>query len=164
MLPVKLATAMNKGKDNLAPRINNRRALHDYFIEAKVECGMALMGSEVKSLRNGRCQLNEAFARVEGKRLVLHGCHIEPYLQAGKYNHDPLRDRVLLVHKREMHRLAEHTTVRGTTLIPLAIYFKDGLAKVELGVACGKQQHDNRATIREKEQKRELHRAMTHRQ
>jgi SsrA-binding protein len=151
---------MAKHKDNLDPRINNRRALHDYFIEAKLECGISLMGSEVKSLRLGRCTLNEAFARVEGNRLILHGCHIDPYEQAGKYNHDPLRDRVLLVHKRELRKLEAQTQVRGTTLVPLAVYFKEGLAKVELGVAKGKQQHDKRATIREKEQKRDLQRAM----
>src|SRR5690242_17680644 len=151
---------MSKGKDNLAPRITNRRALHDYFITAKLECGLALMGSEVKSLRMGRCQLNESFCRVENGRLILHGCHIDPYEQAGKYNHDPLRDRVLLVHKREIRKLAEETSIRGITLIPLAIYFKDGYAKIEVGVAKGKQQHDKRATIREKEQKRDLQRIM----
>lgn len=151
---------MSKGKDNLAPRITNRRALHDYFISAKLECGLALMGSEVKSLRMGRCQLNESFCRVEDGRLILHGCHIDPYEKAGKYNHDPLRDRVLLAHKREIRKLAEETSVRGITLIPLAIYFKDGYAKIEVGVAKGKQQHDKRATIREKEQKRDLQRIM----
>lgn len=151
---------MSKGKDNLAPRITNRRALHDYFISAKLECGLALMGSEVKSLRMGRCQLNESFCRVEDGRLILHGCHIDPYDKAGKYNHDPLRDRVLLAHKREIRKLAEETSVRGITLIPLAIYFKDGYAKIEVGVAKGKQQHDKRASIREKEQKRDLQRIM----
>jgi SsrA-binding protein len=155
---------MNKNKGILAPKITNRRALHDYFIESKLECGLSLMGSEVKSLRLGRCQLNESFARVEHGRLILHGCHIEPYKEAGKYNHDPLRDRVLLAHKSEIRRLETESKVRGTTLIPLAIYFKDSYAKIEIGVAKGKQQHDKRATIREKELKRDLHRAMTKRQ
>ena len=151
-------------KRNDAPRISNRRALHDYFIIAKLECGMALLGSEVKSLRNGHCQLQESFAKVDGRRLVLHGCHIDPYAKAGKYNHDPIRDRVLLVHAREMRKLEAETKVRGVTLIPLAVYFKGGRAKLELGVAKGKQVHDKRASIQKKEQDRELHRAMSKRQ
>lgn len=151
-------------KRNDSPRISNRRALHEYFILSKLECGIALLGSEVKSLRDGHAQLQESFAKVEDGRLILHGCHIDPYAKAGKYNHDPLRDRVLLVHKRELHKLEAETQVRGVTLIPLAIYFKDGIAKLELGVAKGKQSHDKRDTLRKKEQDRELHRAMTHRQ
>lgn len=151
-------------KRNTAPRITNRRALHDYFITGKLECGMALLGSEVKSLRDGHCQLQEAFAKVEGRQLILHGCHIDPYAKAGKYNHDPLRDRVLLVHAREMRKLEDETKLRGVTLIPLAIYFKEGRAKLELGVAKGKQVHDKRASIQKKEQDRELHRAMSKRQ
>ena len=154
------------GKDakNLAPRITNRRALHDFFITAKIECGMMLLGSEVKSLREGRAQLQESFARIENGELILHGCHIDPYDKAAKANHEPLRERKLLVHKREIKRLADETKVRGVTLIPLSIYFKDGRAKLELGVGKGKQQHDKRDTIKRKEQDRELRRAMTKRQ
>lgn len=148
------------GKDSLSPRINNRRALHDYFVESKLECGMSLMGSEVKSLRMGRCTLNESFVRVESGRLILHNCHIDPYEKAGKYNHEPMRERVLLAHKREIKKLETESQQRGVTLIPLAIYFKEGLAKIEVAVARGKQQHDKRATIREKEQKRDLQRIM----
>ena len=151
---------MATAKSNLTPRINNKRALHDYFISAKLECGIVLMGSEVKSLRAGKCQLTEAFARVEGKRLVMHCCHIDPYTEAGKYNHAPMQDRYLLAHKREIRKLAQELEQRGTTLIPLAIYFKDGYAKVELGVAKGKQEHDKRATIRDNDQKRDLRRIM----
>lgn len=150
-------------KDNLSPRINNRRALHDYFISGKLECGMALLGSEVKSLRLGRCQLNESFCRIEKGQLVLHGCHIDPYDKAGLSNHEPLRERILLVHRKEIRRLENETQPRGTTLIPLAIYFKNGIAKIEIGVAKGKQAHDKRASIKEKEQKRDIQRAMTHR-
>ena len=147
---------------SLEPRINNRRALHDYFIEAKVECGMALVGTEVKSLRDGKAQLNESFARVEGNRLVLHNCHIDPYTKSAiVYNHDSVRERILLVHKRELKRLSAETSERGVTLIPLSIYFKDGRAKLELGVAKGKKQHDKRDTIKRKEMDRELRRAMT---
>src|SRR5687768_8917166 len=130
---------------NLSPRITNRRALHDYFIEAKIECGIVLVGSEVKSLRNGKAQLHESFARIEKGKLILHNAHIDPYEKAAiVYNHKPTRDRILLVHKREIHKLANETKERGTSLIPLSIYFKDGRAKVELGVARGKQQHDKR--------------------
>ena len=146
-------------KDNLAPRINNRRAMHDYFIEAKIECGMVLVGSEVKSLRAGRASLQESFARIERNELILHQCHIDPYEKAASVNnHEPMRERKLLVHKRELKRLIDATKSRGTTLIPLAIYFKDGRAKLELGVARGKQQHDKRDAIKKKEQDRELRR------
>ena len=156
------AMAGNKRGDkrsNMEPRINNRRALHEYFIEAKIECGIVLVGSEVKSLRNGKAQLHESFARIEKGKLILHNAHIDPYEKAAiVYNHEPTRDRILLVHKREIHKLANETKERGTSLIPLSIYFKDGRAKVELGVARGKQQHDKRATIKKKEQDRELRR------
>jgi len=150
---------------NFSPRISNRRALHEYHISAKLECGIALQGSEVKSLRQGKAQLQDAFARIEKGALILHGCHIDPYDKATlAWNHDPRRERKLLVHKRELKKLESETRERGTTLIPLAIYFKNGLAKLELGVARGKHLHDKRAAIKKKEQDRELRRAMTHRQ
>lgn len=154
---------MAKDGKNLSPRIGNRRAMHDFFITAKLECGMSLVGSEVKSLRNGHAQLQDSFAKVEGNRLVLYNCHIDPYEQAGVRNHDPKRPRVLLVHKRELRKLEGEATQRGVTLVPLAIYFKKGLAKVELGVGRGKKQFDKRQTIKRKEQEREVRRAMTHR-
>jgi SsrA-binding protein len=154
-----------KDHPNFSPRITNRRALHDYFITAKLECGIALQGSEVKSLRQGKAQLQESFARVENGQLILHGCHIDPYEKAtAAWNHDPLRERKLLVHKREIRKLTDATRDKGVTLIPLSIYFKAGNAKVELGVAHGKQQHDKRAAIKRKELDREVRRAMTHRQ
>ncbi|HEY7120889.1 MAG TPA: SsrA-binding protein SmpB [Tepidisphaeraceae bacterium] len=158
---------MAKGKgdhSSNSPRIANRRALHEYFIEAKLECGISLMGSEVKSLRAGKGQLQEAFARVERGELILHGCHIDPYGPATKFNHDPLRERKLLAHRREIKKLEQATMNKGVTLIPLAMYFKGGRVKVEIGVARGKQQHDKRDAIRKKEQDRELRRMMTRRQ
>ena len=156
---------MPKDHHNDAPRIANRRALHDYFIEAKLECGIVLVGSEVKSLRSGKAQLQDSYARIEAGELILHNCHIDPYEKsAGLYGHEPKRSRKLLVHKREIRKLESATADRGTTLIPLAIYFKEGRAKLELGVARGKQQYDKRAAIRKKEQDRELRRTtMTHR-
>lgn len=153
-----------KQQINDSPRIMNRRALHEYHIIAKIECGMALKGSEVKSLRMGRAQLQEAFARVENGELILHGCHIDPYEKAAaEVNHDALRARKLLVHRREIKKLEDETRQRGTTLIPLAIYFKDGRAKLELGVGQGRQHHDKREAIRKKEMDRDVRRAMSQR-
>src|SRR5436309_3760226 len=117
-----------KEKANPSPRITNRRALHEYHLSARIECGMALKGSEVKSLRAGKAQLQESFARVENGQLILHGCHIDPYEQASIRNHEPLRERRLLAHKREIKKLVDETRERSTTLIPLAIYFKGGRA------------------------------------
>jgi SsrA-binding protein len=161
--PVALAIMAAREKANLAPRIENRRAWHEYFITHKLECGIALLGTEVKSLRAGRAQLQEAFARADDGQLVLHGCHIEPYDKAGTTGHEPLRPRKLLAHKREIHKLANETQERGTTLIPLAIYFKDGRAKVELGVGKGKQHHDKRQSIKKKEMDREMRKATSRR-
>ena len=146
-----------------SPRIANRRALHEFFIEAKLECGVALMGSEVKSLREGKGQLQDAFARVEKGELILHGCHIDPYAPATRFNHDPKRSRRLLAHKREIRRLESACAQKGVTLVPLAMYFKDGRVKVEIGVGRGKQQHDKRDSIRKKEQDREIRRVMSRR-
>jgi SsrA-binding protein len=155
---------MAKGKDNVSPRINNRRAFHEYFIDSKLECGIALVGSEVKSLRAGKAQLQDAYAKIQNGELYLMGAHIDPYEKAAlTYNHEPRRDRKLLVHKRELKKLAGEAGERATTLIPLAIYFKNGRAKVEIGVARGKQQHDKRASIKKKEMDREIRKAMTHR-
>ena len=151
-------------KPNLSPRIENRRAWHEFHIEAKLECGLVLQGSEVKALREGKAQLQDSFARVERGELIMYQCHIDPYTKAAiAYNHEPMRPRKLLAHRREIKKLETETTQRGTTLIPLAIYFKDGRAKVEIGVAKGKQQHDKRDAIRKKEMDRELRRAMSHR-
>jgi SsrA-binding protein len=158
-----IAAMAGKRKENLSPRIDNKRAFHEFFIEAKVECGIVLLGSEVKSLRYGKAQINEAFARIERGQLVLHNAHIDPY-SLGNAHHEPLRERKLLVHKRELRRLENELKVKGTTLVPLAVYFLNGRAKVEIGVARGKQQFDKRATIKKKEQDRELRRAMTYRQ
>lgn len=154
---------MAKDPKITSPRITNRRAMHDYFITAKLECGIVLQGTEVKSLRLGHAQLTESYARIDHGRLILVGCHIDPYEKASpQANHIPLRERQLLAHRREIRKLESELKNRGTTLIPLAIYFKNGMAKVEIGVARGKQQHDKRETIRRKEQDRELRRMMSH--
>ena len=155
-----------KDAQNPSPRINNRRALHEYHIDAKIECGIVLRGTEVKSLRDGTAQLHDAYARIEDGELWLYGLHIDPYRKASSvFNHDPTRSRKLLVHRREIKRLENETREKGTTLIPLAIYFnEDGTAKVELAVGRGKQQHDKRASIKKKEQDRDLRRLTTKRQ
>jgi SsrA-binding protein len=153
-----------KPKHDTSPRISNRRAVHDYFISAKLECGIALVGSEVKSLRDGKAQLQDAYARIENGELYLYGAHIDPYEKAAlAYNHDPRRTRKLLAHRREIKKLEGETSIKGTTLIPLAIYFKNGRAKVEIGVGRGKQQHDKREAIRKKEMDRDIRRAMSQR-
>jgi SsrA-binding protein len=151
---------MAKGKrSGEGTRISNRRATHDYFISAKLECGVALVGSEVKSLRDGKAQLQDSYARVENGELYLHGAHIDPYSKAAlAYNHDPRRPRKLLAHRREIKKLEGELGVKGTTLIPLAIYFKGGRAKVEVGVGHGKQQHDKRDTLRERAVARDMER------
>ena len=150
-------------KANLAPRIENRRAWHEFHVDAKLECGIALKGSEVKSLRLGKAQLQDAFARIENGQLVLHNLHIDPYEKATVVNHEPLRERRLLAHRREIKKLADATRERGTTLIPLAVYFKGPHAKVEIGVARGKQDYDKRQSIKKKEMDKEVRRAMSHR-
>lgn len=146
------------------PRIDNRKARHQYHIHEKLEVGVQLQGSEVKSVRSGQVSLAEGFARVEPKteELWLHGVHIAPYPQAGGANgHDPLRPRKLLAHKREIRKLLGTTSSKGTTLIPLAMYFVRGRVKLEIGVCTGKKQHDKREDVKSREADREMRRAMT---
>ena len=158
-----MAKGKQKKPDNLSPRIVNRRATHDYTITDKLECGIQLLGSEVKSVRHGKISLQEGFATVDAERneLLLKQVDIAPYPQAGVDAHAPKRDRKLLAHKREIQRLAGTLSAKGVTLVPLAVYFKHGVAKVEIGVAEGKKQHDKRRDIKKKEMDREMRRAMT---
>jgi len=154
-----------KGKKAETVVATNRKAFHDYHIEERYEAGMALQGTEVKAIREGLVNLRDSFARVDGTEVILHNCHIDPYTKAAaQYNHDPLRERRLLAHRREIRKLEAETKERGTTLIPLAIYFKGSHAKVEIGVAKGKQHHDKRQSIKKKEMDRDVRRAMSHRQ
>ena len=157
--------AKDKQKPEHMLRITNRRATHDYFIEMKVECGVVLVGTEVKSLRAGLGQINDAFAQVRAGEVYLVNSYIDPYTKSAiVYNHEPRRERKLLVHKRERLKLEEQMEIKGTTLIPLAMYFKDGKVKVEIGVGRGKQRHDKREAIKRAEVDREIKRAMTVRQ
>jgi len=139
----------------------NRKAYHDYFIEEKFEAGIMLQGTEVKSLREGRVNLQDSYASVKGDEIFLHHCHISPYSHGNIMNHEPLRTRKLLLHRKEIDKLLGKTKQQGLTLIPLRIYFsKRGLAKVELGLAKGKKQHDRRESIKTREAIREVERAM----
>lgn len=146
-----------------APVFENRRVRHDYFIEDSLEVGIALEGSEVKSLRDGSCSLREGFITVETgpDRLVLHQVDIPPYQPAGVLNHEPKRTRMLLAKKREIEKLARQVDQKGVTLVPLKLYFSGPFAKVLLGVARGKAQHDKRQSIAEREHQRDMDRAMS---
>jgi SsrA-binding protein len=138
----------------------NRKARHDYFILETFEAGIVLTGTEVKSLRAGRGNLKESYARVENGELWLYDMHISPYEQGNRFNHEPKRPRKLLMHKGEIMRLWGRTREKGLTLVPLRCYFKDGRAKVEIALAKGKKLYDRREEIAAREAKREVERAL----
>ncbi len=138
----------------------NRRARFDYFIEETYEAGLVLQGSEVKSLRAGKANLSDSYARIVRGECVLINSHINPYDAASRFNHEPTRTRKLLLHKQEIRRLAGKTHERGLTLVALKLYFKDGMAKVELGLARGKKLYDKRESIRKKDAQREVERSL----
>ncbi len=138
------------------PIATNRRARHEYEILETVEAGLVLRGTEVKSLREGLVNFKDSYASFRNGEGWLLGCHISPYSHGTDANHDPERDRKLLLHKREIARLGGKISERGLTLVPLRLYFKDGRAKVEIGLARGKKLHDKRATLREREVRREM--------
>jgi SsrA-binding protein len=139
---------------------SNRRAHHDFEILETYEAGLVLRGTEVKALRDGRADLKESYARVECDEAWLLGCHISPYAQGNRANHDPLRPRKLLLHRAEINRLLGKIMERGLTLVPLRLYFKQGRAKVALGLARGRKLLDKRHVIREREERREMARAL----
>ena len=140
--------------------VQNRRARHAYHILAQLETGIALQGTEVKSIRAGQITLKDSYAEVDGGELFLIGVHIAPYEQGNIYNHDPERRRKLLMHKREIVRIGHTIAEKGFTLVPLRVYFKDGRAKVELGLCRGKHTIDKRQTLRKREQDRDVDRAL----
>ena len=142
------------------PLVQNRRARHDYFVEESFECGMELKGTEVKSIRQGRANLKESYARVRNGEVYVDGMHIRPYEQGGLFNPDPLRPKRLLLHKIEIRRLQGLVSRDGYTLIPLQLYLKDGRVKLELGVCRGKQLHDKRDDIAERDAMRDIERDM----
>ena len=139
---------------------NNKKAYHDYFILDTYEAGIALAGTEVKSLRMGKCSIKESFIRIEDGEVFIYGMHISPYEQGNRYNRDPLRDRKLLLHKRAIMRLLGYIQQKGLTLVPTELYFSNGRVKAELGVARGKKLFDKRDAIAEKETAREIDRRL----
>ena len=146
-------------KDETRVVATNRKARHDYHILETYEAGMALVGSEVKSLRAGKANLKDSYARLKNEELYLFHMHISPYEEAAQFGHDPTRPRKLLMHKREIRRLLGKTVEKGLTLVPLRLYFKGSHAKVELALVTGKRKYDKRAAIAEREAKRALERA-----
>ena len=134
---------------------NNKKAYHDFFVDDTYETGISLAGTEVKSLRMGKCSIKEAFVRIENGEVIIYGMHISPYEKGNIFNKDPLRPRKLLMHKYEINKLMGKIKEKGMTLVPLKVYFKGSLVKVEIGLARGKKLYDKRDSIAKKDQKRE---------
>ena len=145
---------MAKGEMKLVA--NNKKAYHDYFIEEKYEAGLVLHGTEVKSLRMGKCSVKEAFIRVENGEVFIYGMHISPYEKGNIFNKDPLRVKKLLLHRQQIRKLIGDSSEKGYTIVPLQVYFRDGRAKIEIGLAKGKKLYDKRQDIAKKDQRREM--------
>lgn len=137
---------------------SNKKARHDYFIEDTYEAGIVLHGTEVKSLRQGHCSIKESFVRIDNGEVIIYGMHINPYEKGNIFNKDPLRVRKLLLHRYEINKIEAKLKEKGLTLVPLKVYFKDSLVKVEIGVARGKKLYDKRQDIAKKDQRREAER------
>lgn len=134
---------------------NNKKAYHDYFIEENYEAGIALHGTEVKSMRQGKCSIKESFIRIENGEMFVYGMHVSPYEKGNIFNKDPLRVKKLLLHRQEINKLAGKVAEKGLTLVPLQVYFRNGKVKVEIGLARGKKLYDKRQDIAKKDQRRE---------
>ena len=137
---------------------NNKKAYHDYFIDETYEAGISLHGTEVKSMRMGKCSIKESFIRIENAEIYVYGMHVSPYEKGNIFNKDPLRVKKLLMHKYEINKLAGNVAEKGYTLVPLQVYFKHGRVKVEIGLARGKKLYDKRQDIARKDQRRETQR------
>lgn len=146
---------MAKGKESQKLIANNKKAYHDFFIDETYECGIALHGTEVKSMRMGKCSIKEAFVRIEDGEVFVYGMHVSPYEKGNIFNKDPLRVKKLLLHKYEINKLLGKIKEKGYTLVPLQVYFKGGKVKVEIGLARGKKLYDKREAIAKKDQRRE---------
>ena len=142
-------------KEEMKLVANNKKAYHDYFIEEKYEAGLVLHGTEVKSLRMGKCSIKESFIRIENGEVFVYGMHVSPYEKGNIFNKDPLRVKKLLMHRSEINKLMGKIKEKGYTLVPLQVYFKKGRVKMEIGLARGKKLYDKRADIAKKDQKRE---------
>lgn len=143
------------GKESKKIIANNKKAFYDYFIEDKYEAGIELVGTEVKSLRMGKCSIKEAFVRIQKGEVFIYGMHISPYEKGNIFNRDPLRARKLLMHRYEIRKIEGQIAQKGYTLVPLNVYLKGSLMKVEIGLAKGKKQYDKRQDIAKKDQRRE---------
>lgn len=141
-------------KETMKLVANNKKAYHDYFIDEKYEAGIVLHGTEVKSLRLGKCSVKESFIRIENGEVFVYGMHISPYEKGNIFNKDPLRIKKLLLHKMEINKLTGKVAEKGCTLVPLQVYFKDGKAKMEIGLARGKKLYDKRQDIAKKDERR----------
>ena len=137
----------------------NKKASHDYFIEDTFEAGIVLQGTEIKSIRNGKVQLKDSFVRIRNNEAWISNMHISPYEQGNRFNHDPLRSRKLLLHKKQINTLIGETKREGYTIVPLKMYIKNGYAKVLIGLGKGKKDYDKRDVLKQKEAKREMERA-----
>ena len=156
--------ARDEHEDEVRDVCRNRRALHDYEILDRLECGLVLTGTEVKSLRDGHAMLEDAYAKIDGGEVWLLGSDIPEYAMGNRMNHKPKRPRKLLLHRREINRFAGKASAKGFTLVPLRLYFKNGKAKVELAIARGKQAHDKRQDMKKADADRDIRRAMMKRQ
>ncbi len=145
------------------PRIRNKKARFNYHLEESIEAGLVLEGSEVKALRQGKCNIDEAFGRIRGGEVWLYNMHIGPYTQAGQYGHDPRRPRKLLLHAREIHRFLGRAVEKGYALVPLTVYFRRGWAKVELAIGRGKRQFDKREDMKKRDAQRDVERELARR-
>ena len=146
--------------DNIKVVATNRKAKFEYFLVETFEAGIVLQGSEIKSIRAGQVSLTEAYVQTDGAEAWLMGAHVSPYEQANRFNHDPLRPRRLLLHKKEIRQLWDSVRQKGMTIIPTRVYLKDGRAKVEIALARGKKQYDKRDALRKQDSKRQIERAM----
>ena len=142
-------------KETMKLVANNKKAYHDYFVDEKIEAGLVLHGTEVKSLRMGKCSIKESFIRIENGEMFVYGMHISPYEKGNIFNKDPLRVKKLLLHKSEINKLTGKIKEKGFTIVPLQVYFKDGKAKIEIGLCRGKKLYDKRQDIAKKDMKRE---------
>ncbi len=154
---------MSMPKDSIKLIANNKKAYHDYFIEDTYEAGLCLTGTEVKSLRMGKCNIKESYIRSENGELFIHGMHISPYEKGNIFNRDPLRTRKLLLHAREIRKITAGAQQQGYTIMPLKVYLKGSLVKMEIGLAKGKKLYDKRESIAKKDMRREAERALKER-
>ncbi|MBR5712150.1 MAG: SsrA-binding protein SmpB [Lachnospiraceae bacterium] len=152
------------GKESIRQVANNKKAFHDYFVEEQLEAGIALHGTEVKSIRMGRCSIREAYVRIEKGEALIYGMHIAPYEKGNLFNRDPLRVRKLLLHRHELNKLIGKMQEKGYTIVPVAVYLKGNLVKLTLGVARGKKLYDKRESIQKRDLAREAERELRERQ